>query len=95
MKQKTIIKTEYYADDGRVFNNENDCKLYEDKVSYPKMGLYSVIDKYDAKSVVNYIDLILGQYHVIEDQAIRDIKIKNMLVHLKNQFFEYVPKDDK
>ena len=49
MKQKTIIKTEYYADDGRVFNNENDCKLYEDKVKIPKIGLYSVIDKYDAK----------------------------------------------
>ncbi len=95
MKQKTIIKTEYYADDGRLFNNERDCKLYEDKVSYPKIGLYSVIDKYDAKTVVNYIDLILGQYNIIDDKDIRDTKIKNMLVHLQTQFCEYVPKDDK
>ncbi len=94
MKQKTIIKTEYYADDGRVFNNENDCKLYEDKVKIPKIGLYSVIDKYDAKSVVNYIDLILGQYNVIGDSYIRDTKIKNMLTHLQKQFSSYLP-DEK
>lgn len=93
MKQKTIIKTEYYAEDGRVFNNENDCKLYEDKVSYPKIELYSVIDKYDAKSVVNYIDLILGQYDIIEDKDIRDTKIKNMLTHLKDQFHYYLPEE--
>ncbi len=94
MKQKTIIKTEYYADDGKVFNNENDCKLYEDKVKIPKIGLYSVIDKYDAKSVVNYIDLILGQYTIIGDSYIRDAKIKNMLTHLQKQFSSYLP-DEK
>lgn len=93
MKQKTIIKTEYYADDGRVFNNENDCKLYEDKVKIPTIGLYSVIDKYDAKTVVNYIDLILGQYDIIKEQDIRDAKVKNMLTHLKKQFFYYLPED--
>lgn len=93
MKQKTIIKTEYYADDGRLFNNEQDCKLYEDKVKIPVFGLYSVIDKYDAKSVVNYIDLILGQYNIINEQDIRDSKIKKMLTCMKEKFSEYLPEE--
>lgn len=90
MKQKTIIKTEYYADDGKVFNSEEQCKLYEDKTKIPFLHLYSMIDKLDAKSVTDYIDLILGQYDVQENNDVRDTKVKNMLKHMKKEFSNYI-----
>lgn len=90
MKQKTFIKTEYYADDGKVFNNKTECELYESEVNTPNINLYSLIDKVDAKSVVNYIDLILGQYNIIKDSDIRNIKIKHMLSKLQEEFKNYI-----
>lgn len=90
MKQKTIIKTEYYADDGKQFNSEEQCKLYEDQTKIPYLHLYSTIDKLDAKSVADYIDLILGQYDIQNDNDIRDTKIKNMLNHMKKEFSDYI-----
>lgn len=90
MKQKTIIKTEYYADDEKVFTNKTECELYESKVKTPDINLYSVIDKLDAKAVVNYIDLIMGQYNVIKNSEIRDVKIKHMLTKLQDEFKHYI-----
>ncbi len=90
MKQKTIIKTEYYADDGKVFTNKTECELYESNVKTPEINLYSVIDKLDAKAVVNYIDLIMGQYNVIKNSEIRDVKIKHMLTKLQDEFKHYI-----
>lgn len=92
MKQKTFIKTEYYTDDGKVFTNRDECELYESEVNTPNIALYSIIDKFDAKTVVNYIDLILGQYNVIKDLDIRDSKIKHMLKKLQDVFNNYVSK---
>ena len=90
MKQKTLIKTEYYADDGKVFTNKTECELYESEVKAPDINLYSVIDKLDAKAVVNYIDLIMGQYNVIKNSEIRDVKIKHMLTKLQDEFKHYI-----
>ena len=48
------------------------------------------IDKLDANAVVNYIDLIIGQYNVIKNSEIRDVKIKHMLTKLQDEFKHYI-----
>ena len=44
----------------------------------------------DVKAVVNYIDGIIGQYNVIKNSEIRDIKIKHMLAKLQDEFKQYI-----
>lgn len=74
----------------KFFTNKTECELYESEVKAPDINLYSVIDKLDAKAVVNYIDLIIGQYNVIKNSEIRDVKIKHMLTKLQDEFKHYI-----
>lgn len=84
MKQKTIITTEYYADDGTKFSSADECKRYESETLIPQLYLSNKAD-IDIETISNYIDMIIGQYNVITDINIQQEKIVKMLTLLKNK----------
>ena len=61
-----------------------------------KVKSYTFINSDDHnKSLSNipeeyYIDLIMGQYNVIKNSEIRDVKIKQMLAKLQDEFKQYI-----